>query len=319
MQKAIKKKLVIVIGLVLVVALLAAVCLYAIPRQNPSELLSTKRYELDDKTEQILVTGLVPAYSFPKLVEESSLIIKGKISEISEAVKIRWVDGGTSHATDVTVQVLDSYRGETPDTVTIRVNGGLIGDVYESYSAEPELKAGETCLFFLYQPNVGGGKNTQGDYYYITGLSQGVFQEMNQAAISENGKLQKEEGPLFINSALSLRGGTDLSDFDIIGPEAFMQEDSFPGDAILSLQTLPDIMEKANEDFPINPDRLKEELLENYRVNLQNDMITEEEYDKLLKQMDEYATIVDDDYQEPADPEAEKEKERLRAVLEQEE
>ncbi|MFQ7139984.1 hypothetical protein [Evtepia sp.] len=37
--------------------------------------------------------------------------------------------------------------------------------------------AGEEYLLFLNQPSMGGAFHTLGDYYYITGVTQGVFQE----------------------------------------------------------------------------------------------------------------------------------------------
>ena len=46
----------------------------------------------------------------------------------------------------------------------------------ESRAPPPEL-AGEEYLLFLNQPSMGGAFHTLGDYYYITGVTQGVFQE----------------------------------------------------------------------------------------------------------------------------------------------
>ena len=44
----------------------------------------------------------------------------------------------------------------------------------ESRAPPPEL-AGEEYLLFLNQPSMGGAFHTLGDYYYITGVTQGVF------------------------------------------------------------------------------------------------------------------------------------------------
>ena len=59
-------------------------------------------------------------------------------------------------------------RGQRPRRSFLRLSSN------ESRAPPPEL-AGEEYLLFLNQPSMGGAFHTLGDYYYITGVTQGVF------------------------------------------------------------------------------------------------------------------------------------------------
>ena len=45
----------------------------------------------------------------------------------------------------------------------------------EVYEHSPVLSGENEYLLFLYKPARGGAYNTDGDYYYILGLTQGTF------------------------------------------------------------------------------------------------------------------------------------------------
>ena len=57
---------------------------------------------------------------------------------------------------------------------TLRV-GGSEAASGRSAPGAPPTPAGEEYLLFLNQPSMGGAFHTLGDYYYITGVTQGVF------------------------------------------------------------------------------------------------------------------------------------------------
>lgn len=282
---------------------------------NAAKHTSTKQANLAPDIARISMDEMVREYEFSELIGDSSLVIIGKVSKISDAFKIRWVDGSVSQAMDVTVDVTETFRGNpNQQQVVIRIKGGLVDDVYEDYAQEPELVHGETYLFFLHQPNVGGGRNTFGDYHYITGMSQGVFQPLEASGLisAEKKKLAQKEA-LFINAAASLQD-VKLDEYQLTGKD-ILQESISPNDAILSIQSLSQMMAAANEKWPVNEYKLKEDLLSNYETNRNSGFITQEEYDILIAAMNEYAVIVDEDYKEPVDLEAEKEKDRLRSHL----
>jgi len=334
MQKLFKGKVGIAVVLGALFVFLLGICVYAASRQsfpvqeNTPIITSTKRHDLDDSVQRVSVNGMLAAYSFPDLIADSSLVIKGRVSEISETFKILWAGEGNSLATDVTVEVLETFRGRAQGgSVTVRMNGGLgsgwidgeLCAYYEDYENEPELFLGETYLLFLHQPNVGGGMNTEGDYYYVSGVSQGVFLTMEAEDVSSHKKLKQNEvnETYFINSSFSLYDEADLSLFHFAVKEDCFGQSSHPDKAILSQGLLPEIMAAADKTMPIEENRQREQLLSAYKGNLERGIITQEEYDAYLAEMDAYAVIVDKDYQEAPDPEAEKQKEELRRKAEE--
>lgn len=72
----------------------------------------------------------------------------------------------------------------------------------------------------------------------------------------------------------------------------------------------------ADKSMPIKENGEREQLLNAYQGNLERGIITQEEYDYYLTEMDEYAVIVDKDYQAPIDPEVEKQKDAFGKQVE---
>ena len=109
--------------------------------------------------------GLFPELSVADMVQQSSLIVSGEILEASEEFWIAPVSGGEPQPyRDYTLAVHTVLRGQG-ETVTVRVEGSGQGRDGEGVAFQP----GELVLLFLCQPHMGGGYNTQGDYYYLCG------------------------------------------------------------------------------------------------------------------------------------------------------
>lgn len=128
--------------------------------------------------ETVYVDGSLAYYSVDDLFAGSTLVVSGTITGEPESLRVRHasVDMETNF-TDYTLAVENVYRGQAAgDTLTVRVYGGTAGNVTEIYTPAPQLTAGEEYLLFLNQPGMGGAFNTPGDYYYLTGVTQGVFQ-----------------------------------------------------------------------------------------------------------------------------------------------
>lgn len=125
------------------------------------------------------VSGLLAPKDEDDLIRESSLVIHGKISGQSEAFKIVPVFGDSpSIFTDYYVEIFDVLRGEVGDVtqpISVRVQGGIADDLEVVAEDAPEFTVGDEVLLFLYQPNMGAAYNTEGDYYYVLGLSQGAY------------------------------------------------------------------------------------------------------------------------------------------------
>lgn len=234
------------------------------------------------------ISGTTVGLSFAELAETSTLIVYGKVSRICEPALVEWVGGGSSHITDVEFTVSETLRGECGDTITVRTLGGLVDNVYEEYTDVPELREGEEYLLFLYQPGMGGSMNTRGDYYYLRGLSQGVYVPFS----TEEQGSSLQEDPVLINyteqaSSLSV---SDMRQRAALDPE--LQKDASAQAASFSLSKLKKWSGDWNRQHPVNPDYFREAELEAYRFNLENGTITQEEYDLFTAQMDQYAEIV---------------------------
>ncbi len=274
---------------------------------------STKAGKNVPDAEQVLFSGVTEKLSFSEMMETSTLVVYGEVSKICEPALIEWVDGGECHVTDVEFSVQETLRGEGGETVTVRTLGGLVDGVYEDYAETPELQEGEECLLFLYQPGMGGGMNTKGDYYYLRGLSDGVY----RPAMESNEAASLQEEPVLVNcrepaSQLSRPETQETAEISLKD-----QEESPAGTVVFSLSGLKSWSEGFNRRHPVDPDYFRNTTLEAYRFNLENGTMTQEEYDRYTAQIDEYARLVPaGEKAEPA--ELEKQKDALRKSLQAE-
>ena len=100
---------------------------------------------------------------------------------------------------------------------------------------------------------MGGSYNTEGDYYYVLGQSQGVYRAIDLTSYSN------DEGKM-----------VDVVD---------LKDD-------LSAMTI------AQKQSAENINRFYEEFIANQKKNLENGFITRAEFDQLMHDIQEYATIV---------------------------
>lgn len=183
------------------------------------------------------------------LFQEATLIVEGTVSGAPDEFQIMSVSGSVANFSDYPFRITSVFRG-TPDNsaenITIRIQGGTVNNLTEEYSGSPKFEVGQDYLVFLYQPERGGSFNTEGDYYYVLGLSQGVF------AKDGDGQYASQVGEVL--------DGNDLA------------------------QPL--------NDTPVDPEFFRNEYIENQKRNLENGMISQEEFDRLMENIDEYATIM---------------------------
>ena len=203
---------------------------------------------------EVVSSSLLRPYSFEELVADASVIVKAKLTATSDAFQIIPVFGDSpSIFTDYEFTVTENLFGNAREgeALTVRMEGGTAGGTTLLVEGNPAFQAGEEVLLFLYQPNMGSGYNTLGDYYYLLGAGQGAY-------YADPGNADR-------------------------------YTDSFGNE--LSLQELMQITGKMNPD-DIDPDRFYKEFVENEKANLQSGFITEEEYQALLQEAEQYATIV---------------------------
>lgn len=192
--------------------------------------------------------GCYAAVSDEEVVQRASLVITGVVSEESKPFGIRSIGGGDPvKYSDFTVDITEVLRGTAPGgSVTVRVSDSARKD----YAVH---QVGDKVLLFLYQPKMGGGCNTKGDYYYIVGNYSGIYYPEENAG----------------KQVLKDSHGNAL-DWD-----AFMQK-----------------IEKLSAQYPVNENYNRDEFLENQKHNLESGFISRQEYDSFLAEEYMYATIV---------------------------
>lgn len=144
------------------------------------------------------ILGTIVERDLEDLIENSCLVAEGTITDKSDSFRIESVSGATAIFTDYYLSVQTALRGSADDTITIRVQGGTVNGETEIYTASPSFEVGDKYVVFLYKPGRGGSYNTEGDYYYVLGLSQGVFSE------SETGELISQAGETIALSDLRM-------------------------------------------------------------------------------------------------------------------
>lgn len=205
----------------------------------------------------LTIHGILEEKTEDQLFEQSSLIVVASVKDIGSAFRVKSSTGSLCNFTDYTVEIDTVLRGEAEEkTLTVRVQGGTVDGITEVYSPAPELKLGEEYLLFLYQPARGGSFNTTGDYYYILGLTQGVFQKYEDVLGEDN---------------------TDV----------YISQDDYE-------ITYGHVEDRAYE-YPIDKQYFRNEYIENQKRNLENGFISQSEYDDMMEAIDEYATIISED------------------------
>lgn len=124
------------------------------------------------------IEASIVAYDMDGLMEKSSLVVLGRITGERESFLVRNTCGGEKIQTDHSFTVETALKGEPDgDTIVVRTDGGTVGTYTQIWSCNPEFEPDTAYLLFLYRPEVGNGIHTEGDYYYVRGLIQGVYAE----------------------------------------------------------------------------------------------------------------------------------------------
>lgn len=220
-----------------------------------------------------VISSLLAGMSQEELIENSTLIMKATLIDKSSGFQIEAVYGGKSIFTDYYFEPEEILRGEAENSpVTVRINEGIADGIEVINETPYGFEIGGEYVLFLYAPSYGGGYNTEGDYYYVTGAQQGVFRldsvqsrstdEVYQSVIFED---VPEE---------TIRASDELTSFVL---SDFSEE-----------------IAAMNESAPPQEDLDYQKFLEAQQENLESGFISQEEYDRFIWESQQYATYVGD-------------------------
>lgn len=201
------------------------------------------------KSDKVYISGIIEKQDLDDLCEKSCLVTVGTVTGCSDSFQIKSAAGSIANFTDYFFETGSVLRGKAEEKeITVRVQGGTENKCTEVYENSPSLKVGSKYLLFLYRSKRGGAFNTEGNYYYILGLTQGAF---------------------------SISGSSYISQADLTVSEAELESKL-----------------TAIKDTPVDEYYFRNEFIRNQKMNLETGFITQEEYDRAMKNIDVYATII---------------------------
>ncbi len=259
-------KLTVGVAAVLFVALIGGTILPVVHIGTAKEIENSFNVESLSNSSTVqnkqIVSKMIASKSVGELIEESNLVAICTYKEPSESFQVLYTNGGGSIYTDYYFEVNETFRGEAPEDgiVAVRQEGGTIGNDVLEVSPSCDFEVGKSYLLFLYHPSVGSGRNTEGNYYYIRGHIYGAY-------------------PIDASSLMRVNSTQVVNEI---------------GSNPIEVGSFQQQVEFYNEKTPPTEDIVIQESIENMQENVRTGMMTQEEYDKAMDEMDEYATYVGD-------------------------
>ncbi len=262
-----------------------------LPIEDEASTPTVEDVASQDQNSYVVVSEYEAVYTTEQLMDESTLVAWGTVTEQSEPFVVRGVgEIGEQVFTDYTVEIQEVTRGtERPgDFVTVRLEGDP-ADTSVVYSSAPVLETGGEYLLFLRKSCMGGGFSTPGDYYYIVGNRQGVY-EPEQSAVAQKAALGQEA---FVSQRLLLHmdttGNVPQIRHNKLSPQEIKNAEE-NGQDIVTLSALQTIARAAS---PVDEDWKRQEVEANYKTNLETGILTEEEYNTLMAELNQYGEIME--------------------------
>jgi hypothetical protein len=105
----------------------------------------------------------VRALSVGELIDGASTVARVKVT----ATSARWTPDGARIVTDVTLAVLEGWKGPRQPQLLVVVPGGVVGRIGQRVEGAPRFSVGQELVVFL---------EARGDVFVPHGWSQGVFE-----------------------------------------------------------------------------------------------------------------------------------------------
>ena len=116
---------------------------------------------------------IVPKMDLPELVQKSDSIIEGHV----DSVVSQWDPSVKLIYTYISIRIDEQVKGSNGQSLTIKQVGGRVGSLDMNAVGMPVFKAGQQVVLFLKKQATGGT-------YEALGLDQGVYQVVNNIAVS---------------------------------------------------------------------------------------------------------------------------------------
>ncbi len=266
-------------------------------------------------THAVISHALIEEQSVDKLMETSSLITEGKFIKKTKPFAVEGMKGEFQVYTDYFFQPESILRGEDEsNTLTVRMRGGRYDDIEYIDENSTVFEFGEKYLLFLRKVTIGGGTNTEGDYYYINGSYQGVYNEIKpEELMSGNSDIRLASDETYYANTKYLsyyfealknseeagskanEGGQEKRSFALNKfEEAATEVENGKGysSELIATSAIEERLKKVNSDVPVNLNLSTEVLLENLKANLESGFINQKEYDYAIANLDNYGKIV---------------------------
>lgn len=204
-----------------------------------------------------VISYTVAELSMEEMLEKSHLVVRGVLTEVSPAARVDFENGGNSIFTNYTFDVKETYRGKEKDQVVVSEEGGQVGNMEFVCEGGPSFELGKEYVLFLYRPMPGYGLATEEEYYWLVVYDQAVYEVESSA------------------------DGSAMAVFQNDGAKS-------------SLQTFSNRIKELDQEYPVNYNWEREEMIENMKANLESGFITKEESEQMLAELYQYAKIVEE-------------------------
>jgi hypothetical protein len=146
---------------------------------------------------------LVPSLSLQELIDQSELIVHGRVTRSWAA----WDSGRKYIWTHYQIEVIDPIRGNPGASVVASEPGGSVDGFNMTAAGAVEYTPGEQAIVFLYRTSVG--------YFRATGLGQGKYTVASDGRVHANlkGLDLVRRDPASHGVSLSTLEGLTLSGF----------------------------------------------------------------------------------------------------------
>jgi hypothetical protein len=148
--------------------------------------------------------ALVPALSLEELIDQSEIIVHGRVTRSWAA----WDSGHKYIWTHYLISVIDPIRGNPAASVVVSEPGGMLDGMGMTVSGALDYAVGEEAIVFLYRTPIG--------YLRATGLGQGKYTVTSERRVRANLKgLELVKHGASRGVALSTLEGLSVSDFKV--------------------------------------------------------------------------------------------------------